>query len=91
MPVYLVLYTFPTPFAEINPQNFQTQNPPGIPCVSAMKQFAENEGGIYRITSNWRTSDSYIYRVGKLNAQGYYDPSDMAQLFQLDKEWYRVV
>jgi hypothetical protein len=83
------VYTFPTPFADINPKSFKPK-PAWNSMRSAMKQFAENEGGIYRITSNWQKIDSYIERVGVLNNQGSYDPSSMAQLYRLDKnsiEW----
>jgi hypothetical protein len=50
-----------------------------------MTDFSENERGIYRITSNWNTIDSYITRDGDLNDSGCYSPSSTIQLQELNE------
>jgi endo-1,4-beta-xylanase len=51
----------------------------------AMKDFAENEGGIYRMASKWDTSNSYVGRVGSLNDDGTYSPSNSVNLYELNE------
>ena len=51
-----------------------------------MKNFAESEGGIYRITSNWKTQDSYISHDGIQNDQGEYYPAGTVHLYELDND-----
>lgn len=54
----LGIYTYPTLFWDIIPQNLQ-RKPAWNAMREAMKDFSENEGGIYRITWN----EGGIYRI----------------------------
>jgi hypothetical protein len=80
----LGVYTYPTPFWDINPENFQPK-PAWNMMSEAMSDFSENEGGIYRITSNWNTINSYIARDGNLNDNGSYSPGSAIQLQELNE------
>mmetsp|Transcript_12547 Transcript_12547/g.20893 ORF Transcript_12547/g.20893 Transcript_12547/m.20893 type:complete len:569 (+) Transcript_12547:11-1717(+) len=78
------VYTYPTPFWDINPENLRPKSA-WREMREAMKGFSENEGGIYRITSNWNAINSYIVRDGDLNENGGYEPGRTLQLHALDE------
>ena len=81
----LGVYTYPSPFADINPKNFRPK-PAWNAMRDVMKNFAESEGGIYRITSTWHTQDSYITSDGDQDDQGVWTPSGMVNLYELNDE-----
>lgn len=81
----LGVYAYPSPFADINPANFRPKAA-WYAMRDVMKNFAESEGGIYRITSNWQTQDSYMSHDGIQNDQGEYTPAGTVHLYELDND-----
>lgn len=79
----LGMYTYPTPFWDINPGNFRPK-PAWRSMIKTMLDFNFNEGGVYRMTSDWRTMNSYLGRGGVENGQGGWTPGSDVYLDELD-------
>ncbi|KAI2497339.1 endo-1-4-beta-xylanase [Fragilaria crotonensis] len=81
----LGVYAFPSPFSDINPNNFRPKLAWNA-MRDVMKNFAESEGGVDRITSTWHTQDSYIASDGIQDDQGDWTPAGTVHLFELNNE-----
>jgi GH35 family endo-1,4-beta-xylanase len=77
------VYTYPTPFADINPASLQPK-PAWNAMRNAMSDFMENEGATYRITSRWETQTSYLALDGIPTNDGTFLPSNQVHLQELN-------